>query len=197
MLKVRCDVTSDCWKIRITCCRSDSGLFSLLGRGLKPAPGRGPGPGPCLGLNPLVLPVLLVLLALTPPCTAESLTITEGLEVVTSSGYDVRIAKARRASAAEGEELARSSRRPQAKMYADQTWLENRPEAIFGSGSSPLSEDHFLRYGLTVHQTITDFGRTRAGVDSARAGVSVQAGLLEQVRNRAALAFIDSYIARL
>ena len=107
-------------------------------------------------------------LALASSARAQPLSLLEGLEIVTSEGYDVRIAEARHESAVLTEDVAKSPMRPQANAYADHTWLKNRPEAIFGGGATPLSEDHYLRYGVTVSQTLTDFGRTGAGADSAR-----------------------------
>ena len=128
---------------------------------------------------------------------AQPLTVLEGLKTVSSRGYDVRIAEAYREAAEQVEGVAKSRMRPQINAYADYTWLKNRPEAIFGSGSSPLSEDHFLRYGITVRQSITDFGRTRAGIDSARARVLAQEGRVDQARSGTALMFVKSYITLL
>ncbi len=151
------------------------------------------------------LPVLLALVlalipafpGLTTAAEVQPLTVFEGLETVVSRGYDVRIAEAYQEAAAQAETVVKSGMRPRINAYADYTWLENRPEAIFGGGSSPLSEDHFLRYGLTVRQSITDFGRTRAGLDSARAGRLVQERRVDQARSSTALLFIESYIALL
>lgn len=161
-----------------------------LRAGLGLDPGHSPGPGFMLGLG-------LIFSIMASPVCAQSLTLLEGLEVVTSQGYDVRIAEAHRESAALAVNLTESRMRPQANAYADHTWLKNRPEAIFGAGTSPLSEDHFLRYGVTVSQTITDFGRTAAGVDSARAGALAQAVHVDQARNGTALAFVHAYLSLL
>ena len=138
-----------------------------------------------------------VLPGLTSAARGQPLTVLEGLETVTSKGYDVRIAEAYRDAAGEEEGIARSGMRPQINAYADYTWLKNRPEAIFGGGTSPLSEDRFLRYGVSVRQSITDFGRTRAGIDSARAGALARGGNVDQARSQAALSFVQGYITLL
>jgi len=131
---------------------------------------------------------------LAPVVQAEPLTVFEGLETVTSRSYEVRIAREYLEAARQTEQEARSRRLPQITAYADQTWLENRPEAIFSGGSSPLGEDEFLRYGVNLRQSITDFGRTRAGITSAGALSRVEEGRLSAARNASALAFLQGYI---
>jgi len=145
--------------------------------------------------------LLALFLALTPArvclvssAQAEPLTVFEGLEMVTSRSYEVRIAREYRDAARQTEQAARSRRLPQITAYADQTWLENRPEGIFGGGSSPLGEDEFLRYGISLTQSITDFGRTKAGITSARALSRVEEERLSAARNTTALAFLQGYI---
>lgn len=143
--------------------------------------------------------IFLAALAILAPAqgTAQPLTLAEGLSVVTAHGYDMRIARARESSAQWGGSGAKARLKPQISAYADQTWLQNRPEAIFGGGTSPLSEDQFLRYGVTVRQLITDFGKTRAGVEAAQAGSRLQVQQTELTRNQAALEFILSYVSLL
>jgi outer membrane protein TolC len=144
--------------------------------------------------------LLIFLFALTPGVTgvrAETVTIQEGLSIVTSQGYEMRIARAREAAAAEGADQARAHWRPQVNAYADHTWLQNQPEAIFGGGTSPLSDDSFLRYGVTVKQLITDFGRTGSGIKAARAGARSQAEETGMTRNTVALDFVAAYVSLL
>lgn len=141
--------------------------------------------------------LLLPVFALTPGVRADTLTLPEGLSVITSQGYDVEIALARESAAAKGEELARASRRPQITAYADQTWLKNRPEAVFGTNISPLSDDEFLRYGVTARQVITDFGRTGSSVQAARETAESQVLETWRVRNTAALDFVMAYVSLL
>ncbi len=145
----------------------------------------------------VALSLLLPVFALTPGVRADMLTLPEGLSIVGDQGYDVRIAQARESAAARSEDLARASRRPQVTAYADQTWLENRPEAVFGTNISPLSEDEFLRYGVTARQLITDFGRTGSNVRAARESAESQVLETWRVRNTAALDFVMAYISLL
>ncbi|UCF89193.1 MAG: TolC family protein, partial [bacterium] len=119
------------------------------------------------------------------------------LSIITSRGYEMRIAKAREAAASRGEDQSRARLRPQVSAYADHTWLENRPEAIFGAGTSPLSEDKFLRYGVTVRQLITDFGRTGSGIEAAKAAARSQSEETGMILNTVTLDYLTAYVSLL
>jgi outer membrane protein TolC len=140
---------------------------------------------------------LIVALLLPSAAQARPLTLAEGLSVVTAHGYDMRIARARESSAQWAGSGAAARLKPQVSAYADQTWLQNRPEAVFGGGTSPLSEDHMLRYGITVRQLVTDFGKTRAGAEAARAGSRSHSEQTRLTQNQGALDYILSYVSLL
>jgi len=154
-----------------------------------------------LALNVFLLALLFALTPVSPmPASAvkaEPLTVNEGLEIVTSGSYEVQIARENLEAARQEARGAKAGRLPQISAYADQTWLENRPEAIFGTATSPLSEDEFLRYGVTFRQSLSDFGRTKARIGSAEAQQMVFEGRLEETANATALDFLQSYIALL
>lgn len=141
--------------------------------------------------------LLILLFALTPGVRAETVTIQEGLSIITTQGYEMKIARAREEAAARGEDQARARRWPQVNAYADHTWLQHQPEAIFSAGTSPMSDDNFLRYGVTVNQLITDFGRTGSGIDAARARARGQAVETGRTRNTVALDFVIAYVSLL
>ena len=128
---------------------------------------------------------------------AEILTLQEGLSVITTQGYDMRRATATEEAAAKGEELARSRWLPHVNAFADQTWLQYQPEAIFGAGTAPLGDDNFLRYGVTVNQLITDFGQTGSDIEAARANARGQAAETGRIRNKVALDFLLAYVSLL
>ena len=128
---------------------------------------------------------------------AQTLTLNEGLAVVTSRGYDTRIANARESAAQWAGSRAAARLKPKVSAHVDQTWLQNRPEAVFGGGTSPLSEDHMLRYGITIRQLVTDFGKTRSGVEAAQAASRIQAEHTTLTRNQSSLDFILSYVSML
>jgi len=128
---------------------------------------------------------------------AGAVTLQEGLAAITSQGYEMRIAMARESAATSSRDQAMARLRPQVNAYADHTWLQNQPEAIFGGGTSPLGDDRFLRYGVTVRQLITDFGRTGSGIEAARARTRAQSVETMRTRNNVALDFVTSYVSLL
>ena len=137
----------------------------------------------------------IFLFALTPGVRAETVTLQEGLDLITTQGYEMRMALATEAAASKGEELARSQRLPHVNAYADHTWLQYQPEAIFGGGTSPLGDESFLRYGVTVNQLITDFGQTGSGIEAARAKARGQIAETERIKNKVALDFLIAYVS--
>jgi outer membrane protein len=138
---------------------------------------------------------LFLLFALTPGVRAETVTLQEGLDLITTQGYEMRMALATEAAASKGEKLARSRRLPHVNAYADHTWLQYQPEAIFGGGTSPLGDDSFLRYGVTVNQLITDFGQTGSSIEAARAKARGQTAETGRIKNKVALDFLIAYVS--
>jgi len=126
---------------------------------------------------------------------ADTVTLQEGLSVITTQGYEMRMAMATEEAAAKGEELARSRWLPHVNAYADHTWLQYQPEAIFVVGTAPIGNESFLRYGVTVNQLITDFGQTGSGIEEARAKARGQAAETERIRNKVALDFLIAYVS--
>ncbi|MDF1525086.1 MAG: TolC family protein [bacterium] len=128
---------------------------------------------------------------------AETLTLQEGLHLVTTQGYEMRMAVATEEAAGKGEDLARSRWLPHVNAYADQTWLQYQPESIFGAGTVPLGDESFMRYGVTVNQLVTDFGQTGSDIKAARANARGQAAETESIRNKVALDFLIAYVSLL
>jgi outer membrane protein len=139
----------------------------------------------------------IFLFALTPGVRAETVTLQEGLDLITTQGYEMRMAMATEEAAARGEDLARSRWLPHVNAYADQTWLQYQPEAVFGGGTSPLGDENFLRLGVTVNQLITDFGQTGSDIEAARAKTRGQAAETERIKNKVALDFLIAYVSLL
>jgi len=140
---------------------------------------------------------LILLFALTPGVRADAVTLQEGLSVITSQGYEMRMAFAREAAAARGEDVSRSRWLPQINSFVDHTWLQDQPEVVFSAGTSPISDDSFLRYGVTVNQLITDFGQTKSSIGAARARARSQVFETGRTRNTVALNFITAYVSLL
>ena len=106
--------------------------------------------------------LLAILLSSIPfPPSLHAITLSEGLEIVTSRSREVRVSMLEEEMAKEGIPIARSAWLPVVDLYSYQTILRYDPEATFGPfGPVQISERSFLTYGFRVNQLLYDFGRT-------------------------------------
>jgi len=147
--------------------------------------------------NIVTIFVLVVAVFFTTTSQAEELTIQEGLTIVTSEGWDVRISGSREQAARQVLTMSRSARLPQVSLSAGYTALRYQPEAIFGAGTSFMADKNSLTYGISVNQLLYDFGRSGSAIASAAAEADVAGISAEQSKNSAALDFIMAYISLL
>ena len=133
------------------------------------------------------------ILALLVPRSGQSLSLEEGIRIVTEQGRDVAIARADEDLARESVSLARSPWLPSLDLYAQETWLHYQPAVKVPVGSFYTSEDQYLSYGLRATQLLYDFGKTSSSVSAARENLRAREAGTFRSRNRAALEFISSY----
>jgi outer membrane protein TolC len=124
---------------------------------------------------------------------AETLTLGEGLKIVTETGRLVRIA-------AHDEEIARDSALmtravlfPRVNASLNQTFLAHQPQAIFGNATIPTSQQNFLAYSINVQQTLYDFKRTASRYAAGRTRVDTQKLDTQKIGNLAAIEFALAY----
>lgn len=124
---------------------------------------------------------------------AETVTLGEGLKLVTEGGRLVRIA-------AEDEEMAKDDalvRRavlfPRVNASLRQTSLAYQPQAIFGNNTVPVSQQNFLAYSLNVQQTLYDFKRTASRYAAGNTIVDTRKLDTQKIRNNAAIDFATAY----
>jgi len=127
------------------------------------------------------------------PATVQSLTLQEGLKIVTEKGRDVAIARSDEESAKSAVSLARSPWLPQLDLYGRETWLKNLPEVRVPNGSFPTSQDQFATVGFRATQVLYDFGKTSSSISSAKYSLKAREAGTFRAGNRAALEFIISY----
>lgn len=140
----------------------------------------------------------LAALLLSFPCYAGdkggTLTIAEGLKIVTENNRLVKIALLEREMAGADILLARSRFLPQVNASVSQTALLYQPGALFGPLSVRTAERYSFAYGAEVRQTLYDFGLRKSLYEVSK-NVFDAAGLnIERIRNLAALDFITSYL---
>ncbi len=147
----------------------------------------------------LIVAFLLVLLAAVSaakPCRA--LTLQEGLAIIASEGWEVKIAEMREEAAEQTVSLSRSKLLPEVDIYADHTWLAYQPEANFGIGAqAPIADKASLSYGFFVRQLIYDFGKTGSSVDAARFSARSKSLNTSLVKNMVVRDFLLNFITLL
>jgi outer membrane protein TolC len=141
-----------------------------------------------------VIAFITVLIMLLAPRTGSSLSLSEGLKIVTGQGREISIARADEDVARESVSLARSPWLPSVDLYARETWLHYQPAVKVPVGSFYTSQDQFFTYGVWAKQVLYDFGKTSSSITAARETLRAQEASTYRTRNRAALEFIFAYI---
>jgi len=141
--------------------------------------------------------VLAVFLA-TGLCTggtasADTLTLGEGLKIVTEKGRLVRIAAQDEEIAKDNALMAQAGLFPRVNATLGQTFLAHQPQAIFGGATIPVSQQNFLAYSINVQQTLYDFKRTASRYAAGRTLVDTQKFDTQKIRNFAAVQFALAY----
>jgi outer membrane protein TolC len=146
------------------------------------------------------LSLILFAALLSAPLIGHALTLEEGLKIVVQDGRDVTIARSDEDVARASVSLARSPWLPFVDLYGRQTWLRYQPESKLpfnfpGAPSSiPVSQNHFLTYGVKATQLLYDFGRTSSNIDAASSGLRSREIETDRVKSQAALDFTGAYL---
>ncbi|TNF48238.1 TolC family protein, partial [bacterium] len=128
----------------------------------------------------------------------HALTLQEGLAIIASEGWEVKIAEMKEEAADQDVALSRSKLFPEVDVYADHTWLAYQPAANFGVGAeAPIADKSSLSYGFMVRQLIYDFGKTGSSVDAARFLAQAKNLNTSLVRNLAVRDFLLTFITLL
>lgn len=141
------------------------------------------------------LTIIVFFFMLFIPSAGHSLTLEEGLQIVSETGRDVKIARSDEEAARSAVSLARAPWLPWVDLYGSETWLRYLPQAKFGPNVVvPVSQDQFLTYGVRATQLLYDFGKTSSSIDAAT--YSLQSKEIETLRakNRSSLEFIIAYL---
>ncbi|MCX5832360.1 MAG: TolC family protein [Deltaproteobacteria bacterium] len=136
---------------------------------------------------------ILTLLLLSGTTAAETLTLGEGLKIVTEKGRLARIAAYDEEIARDSALIARASLFPRVNASLNQTFLAHQPQAIFGNATIPTSQQDFLAYSISVQQTLYDFKRTASRYAAGRTRVDTQKLDTQKIRNLAAIEFALAY----
>ncbi len=145
-----------------------------------------------MGFIVTIFSVIMVFLCVDTTI-AESLTLGEGLKIVTEKGRLVRIATQDEEVAKDNAMIARAGLLPRVNAFLGQTSLAHQPQAISGSTVVPVSEQNFLAYSINIQQTLYDFKKTALRYAASRTLVDTQKFDTEKIRNLAAIDFTLAY----
>lgn len=136
----------------------------------------------------------LYLVILLFPARAFSLTLDEGLKLVTENGRDIRISQAQVDAAEAGVTLARAPYLPSIDLYGRETWLQYQPAALFGTKPVFTSQDQFTTYGFKATQLLYDFGKTSSNINSSKYALQAKEMEALHFRNYTAFDFTLAYL---
>ncbi|MBF0320760.1 MAG: TolC family protein [Nitrospirae bacterium] len=117
-------------------------------------------------------------------------TIAEGLAIATSESRVMKIAGQNINISQKESEVAMSILLPSINAEISQSFLANKPTAIFGSQRVPMANSSSLSYGVNLKQTIFDFGANPARYKASLEALESTKSDYERIKNLTAIEFI-------
>ena len=129
------------------------------------------------------------------PAPSGPLTLQAAVAAVLDRYPSIEAANAAIEAAQARTEQSQSVRLPQLGASAGYQFTSPRIFISFGPTSFYQNAEDSYDARLTLHQLVSDFGRTRAAIDAARAGERSAADTLEQTRQQLGYATIQDFYA--
>jgi outer membrane protein len=142
-------------------------------------------------IRSFLLPLLTLLfcLMLPPLVRADSLTLLDGLKLVTEESRVVRIRQQEERMSQADTAVARSRLLPSVDLSYGQTALEHQPGVIVEGLSAPTAERSFYTYQVAIRQIVYDFGGTSSLYNAAKLTEETKRLGTKRARNSVALDF--------
>lgn len=125
--------------------------------------------------------------------SAEVLTLSEGLRLVTQNSRLIRISLGDEKISEADSWIEKARLYPAVNAAASGTMLAHQPGAIFGGLSDPMSQKDFYAYSLNIRQTLYDFRENASRYGSSKMKVEARKLDTRRVRNLAAIEFAVIY----
>ncbi|MFA5164950.1 MAG: TolC family protein [Candidatus Omnitrophota bacterium] len=122
------------------------------------------------------------------------LTIKEGIAIVQKDSRLVKISAYDDEMAFQNSMMARSVMLPQLNVGAVQTFNRHKQEMKFGGMSVPTSDKNPYSFGVSVYQTLFDFGKSLSNYRASKDMVEAVKARSESVKRVATLEFITAYL---
>ncbi|MBI5100309.1 MAG: TolC family protein [Nitrospirae bacterium] len=126
--------------------------------------------------------------------SAFELTLAEGLKRAAENSRLIKIAERDEEIALTDTLKEKSRMLPAVSASAAGTALSQRPGAIFGTASVPLSQRDFLSYSISVQQTLYDFRGNASRYEASRIRMGARGLDRVRVRNLVAVDFALTYL---
>ncbi len=124
---------------------------------------------------------------------AETLTLAEGIRLVTEDSRVVKIAQQEESISNADTLIARSRLLPRADGGYTQNYLELQPGMINGSQVALTSEKSFYTYSLVMQQLLYDFGGVSSYFASSKRIYETKQFETKRIKNYVALQFASAY----
>jgi len=121
------------------------------------------------------------------------ITISQGIDLVLKNSRLIKVVFPDNDMAFQDSLLARSALLPQLSAYANKTFNNHPPGAIFGSSSVQTGNKDPLAYGFDVYQTLFDFGKNLSNLKASRELYKATQANSESVKRLVTLEFVVSY----
>ena len=132
-------------------------------------------------------------LAQEKPGASPTLSLGEGLKMVTTQNRLVKIAQRQQDVQAAQARIALAPMLPSVNGAAGQTFLAHQPKAMFDQFIVPQSDKDYYSYSLSVSQTIYDFEGNASRYGASKALLAASKEDTARTRNLVALRFAISY----
>jgi outer membrane protein TolC len=137
--------------------------------------------------------IAILLFGQIAAASAELLSLSDGLKLVTENSRLVKISRGDEKISEADTLIERSRLFPTVNGSASGTMLAHEPHAIFGTQSVPVSQKDFYAYNLTIQQTLFDFWESASLYESSKARLEAKRLDTARVKNLAAIDFAMIY----
>jgi outer membrane protein TolC len=130
-----------------------------------------------------------------PPSSGneEIITLTQGIEMVLRDSRLIKIELAGKDMSFEDTLIALSELLPHLNVNASKTFNRYQSTIKFGSQTIPVSDREPISWGVSVYQTLFDFGKSISNYQASNKTLFAQKAKVESVKRIVSLEFITAY----
>jgi outer membrane protein TolC/DNA-binding XRE family transcriptional regulator len=121
------------------------------------------------------------------------ITLSEGIKMVLADSRLIKISLTDDEMAYQDSLMSRSALMPRVSLNAEQTYLRFQPASKFGATEVNTAQKDSFSYGVSVYQTLFDFGKSLSDFKAANEIVKAREARTESVKRMAILEFITAY----